>query len=68
MAAQTERPAAPVVVIRLVFVVQRLGNVTRMKSAAFAKKLRADLRQAQNIAMTRNGGRGSISTVSGSLP
>lgn len=37
-----------------VFVAQRLGNVTNLKAAAFVKKLRADLRFAQQVAMTRN--------------
>lgn len=37
-----------------VLVAQRIGNVTSMKAAAFAKKLRADIRYAQNVAMTRN--------------
>lgn len=35
------------------FVAQRLGNVTQMKAGAFATKLRADIRYAQNVAMTR---------------
>lgn len=42
------------VAILSVFVAQRLGNVTSMKAAAFVKKLRADVRYAQNTAMTRN--------------
>lgn len=43
-----------VVAILSVAVIQRIGNVTAMKAAAFAKKLRADIRYAQNVAMTRN--------------
>jgi MSHA pilin protein MshC len=36
------------------FAFQRLGSVGGMKAAAFTDKLRADLRYAQNVAMTRN--------------
>ncbi len=36
------------------FVAQKIGDVTSMKAAAFTKKLRADVRYAQNVAMTRN--------------
>jgi len=43
-----------VVAILSVFVAQKIGNVTSMKAAAFAKKLRADIRYAQNVAMTSN--------------
>lgn len=43
-----------VVAILSVFVAQKIGNVTSMKAAAFARKLRADIRYAQNVAMTRN--------------
>ncbi|MHB8836176.1 MAG: GspH/FimT family pseudopilin [Candidatus Methylomirabilia bacterium] len=43
-----------VLAILSVFVAQKIGNVTSMKAAAFAKKLRADIRYAQNVAMTRN--------------
>jgi len=43
-----------VVTILSVFVAQKIGNVTSMKAAAFAKKLRADIRYAQNVAMTQN--------------
>lgn len=34
--------------------VPRLGDVTGMKSSSFADKLRADIRYAQNLAMTEN--------------
>jgi MSHA pilin protein MshC len=43
-----------VVAILSVFVVERIGNVASMRAAAFAKKLRADIRYAQNVAMTQN--------------
>lgn len=43
-----------VVAILSAAVIQRIGNVTAMKAAAFVKKLRADVRYAQNVAMTRN--------------
>jgi MSHA pilin protein MshC len=43
-----------VIAILSVFVAQKIGNVTSMKAAAFVKKLRADIRYAQNVAMTRN--------------
>lgn len=43
-----------VVAILSVFVAQKIGNVTAMKAAAFTNKLRADIRYAQNVAMTRN--------------
>jgi MSHA pilin protein MshC len=43
-----------VVGILSVFVAQKIGNVTAMKAAAFARKLSADIRYAQNVAMTRN--------------
>jgi len=43
-----------IVAILSVFMMQRIGNVTSMKAAAFAKKLRADIRYAQNVAMTGN--------------
>ena len=36
-----------------VFAMPRLGDVPSMKSGAFADKLRADIRYAQNLAMTR---------------
>ncbi len=36
-----------------VFAAPRLGNVTATNAAAFAEKLRADIRYAQNLAMTR---------------
>lgn len=42
------------VAILSVFVAERIGDVTSMKAGAFAKKLRADIRYAQNVAMTRN--------------
>jgi len=35
-------------------VIPKLGNMTGTKAAAFMDKLRADLRFAQNLAMTRN--------------
>jgi len=35
-------------------VVPRLGNVTSTKAGAFVDKLRADVRYAQDLAMTRN--------------
>ena len=37
-----------------VFVAPRLGNVPSMNAAALSDKLRADIRYAQNLAMTRN--------------
>jgi MSHA pilin protein MshC len=37
-----------------VFVALNLGDVTATKAAAFKDKLRADIRYAQNLAMTRN--------------
>ncbi len=37
-----------------VFVAPRLGNVPSTNAAAFTDKLRADIRYAQNLAMTRN--------------
>ncbi len=43
-----------VVAVLSVFLVEKIGNVTSMKAAAFAKKLRADIRFAQSVAMTRN--------------
>lgn len=43
-----------VIAILSVFVTERLGNVTATNAAAFVKKLRADIRYAQNVAMTRN--------------
>ncbi len=42
------------VAILSVFVAQRLSNVTGMKAGAFVKKLRADIRYAQNVAMIGN--------------
>jgi MSHA pilin protein MshC len=36
------------------FIAPKLGNVTSMKAGAFREKLRADIRYAQNLAMTRN--------------
>ena len=35
-------------------VIPKLGNMTGTKAAAFMDKLRADIRYAQNLAMTRN--------------
>ena len=35
-------------------VIPRLGDMTTTNAAAFADKLRADIRYAQNLAMTRN--------------
>ena len=37
-----------------VFIAPRLGDMTSTKAAAFRDKLRADIRYAQNLAMTRN--------------
>jgi MSHA pilin protein MshC len=37
-----------------VFVAPRMGSMTTMNAAAFPDKLRADIRYAQNLAMTRN--------------
>jgi MSHA pilin protein MshC len=37
-----------------VYAAPRLSNVTDTKSGAFVDKLRADIRYAQNLAMTRN--------------
>ncbi len=37
-----------------VFVAPKLGDVTATKAGAFADKLRADIRYAQNLAMTMN--------------
>ena len=37
-----------------VYAAPRLGNLTDTKSGAFVDKLRADIRYAQNLAMTRN--------------
>jgi prepilin-type N-terminal cleavage/methylation domain-containing protein len=37
-----------------VFAAPRLGNISSTKAAAFADKLRADIRYAQSLAMTRN--------------
>jgi len=42
------------IAIVAVFVAPRLGDVTAMKAGAFTSKLRADIRYAQNLAMTRN--------------
>jgi prepilin-type N-terminal cleavage/methylation domain-containing protein len=42
------------IVIIAVYVAPRLGDVTAMKAGAFADKLRADIRYAQNLAMTQN--------------
>jgi len=39
--------------ILAVFAVPKLGNITTTNAAAFAVKLRADIRYAQNLAMTR---------------
>jgi Tfp pilus assembly protein FimT len=36
------------------FVAPNLGNITTSKAGAFSDKLRADIRYAQNLAMTRN--------------
>lgn len=40
--------------IMAVFAAPRLGNITATNAAAFSDKLRADIRYAQNLAMTRN--------------
>jgi MSHA pilin protein MshC len=40
--------------IMAVFVAPRFVNVSSLNAAAFADKLRADIRYAQNLAMTRN--------------
>lgn len=40
--------------ILAVFAAPRLGNITSIKSGAFTEKLRADIRYAQNLAMTQN--------------
>lgn len=37
-----------------VFAAPRLGDITTTNAGAFADKLRADIRYAQNLAMTRN--------------
>ena len=37
-----------------VFVAPRLGNITSTKTGPFMDKLKADIRYAQNLAMTRN--------------
>ena len=42
------------VAIIAAFVAPRLPNVTTTNAGAFADKLRADIRYAQNLAMTRN--------------
>jgi MSHA pilin protein MshC len=36
------------------FVAPNLGNITSTKAGAFSDKLRADIRYAQNLAMTQN--------------
>jgi len=43
-----------IVGIVAVFAATRLGDVTSTKAGAFVDKLRADIRYAQNLAMTRN--------------
>jgi len=40
--------------IMAVFVAPRLGNITATNAGAFTDKLRADIRYAQNLAMTQN--------------
>jgi Tfp pilus assembly protein FimT len=40
--------------ILAVFVAPQIGNMTSIKTGAFQDKLRADIRFAQNLAMTRN--------------
>lgn len=42
------------IVILAAYVAPRLGDVTAMKAGAFVEKLRADIRYAQNLAMTNN--------------
>ncbi len=39
--------------ILAIYAAPKLGNITSMKGGAFADKLRADIRYAQNLAMTR---------------
>jgi MSHA pilin protein MshC len=40
--------------ILAVFVAPKMGNITMMKSGAFTDKVRADIRYAQNLAMSQN--------------
>jgi MSHA pilin protein MshC len=40
--------------ILAVFAAPQMGNITSMKAEAFSDKLRADIRYAQNLAMTQN--------------